>query len=210
MSQIKFVYFDVGGVLLLDYSGTNKWTEMKRDMGITQDLDYIFEEIWDKNNSRICIDFEVDTVIPELKKLANLSLPEQYSLLDDFVNRFEKNDSIWQVAKKAKERYKVGLLTNMYPRMLSKIVERGLIPDIDWDVIVDSSVVGCKKPQDKIYEIAQKESGFIQDDIFFVDNIQKHLDSASKKSWRTLLYNPLNAGESSSILENELGLKNDK
>ena len=53
MSDIKFVYFDVGGVLLLDYSGTDKWQQMKLDLGIVGDLDNIFEELWNKNNPRI-------------------------------------------------------------------------------------------------------------------------------------------------------------
>ena len=42
MSKISFVYFDVGGVILLDYSGTNKWVEMQRGLGINPELDAKF------------------------------------------------------------------------------------------------------------------------------------------------------------------------
>lgn len=205
----KIVFFDIGGVLILDYSGTNKWTEMKRDLGITENLDEIFENIWDKNNSRICIDCDVDSFVPEIENQTGIKLPNNYSMLDDFVNRFEKNKLIWQVANKAKEKYKVGLLTNMYPRMLSKIIQRGLLPEIDWDVIIDSSVVGYKKPQNEIYEIAERESGFSSDEIFFVDNQQRHLDSASKRGWTTTVYDPQNIIESSLELAGLLELNID-
>lgn len=36
--KIKFIYFDVGGVVILDYSKTNKWNEMLTDLGIPEEL----------------------------------------------------------------------------------------------------------------------------------------------------------------------------
>ena len=33
--MISFVYFDVGGVVILDFSGTNKWEMVKKEWGIT-------------------------------------------------------------------------------------------------------------------------------------------------------------------------------
>ena len=49
MPDIKFIYFDIGGVLLLDFSKTNKWLEMRRDLGISPDLDSQFEGNLAKN-----------------------------------------------------------------------------------------------------------------------------------------------------------------
>lgn len=206
MKESRFIYFDVGGVLLLDYSGTNKWTEMKRDLGVTEDLDEVFDSIWGETRDRICLNCDVDRLITKFENATGLIFPSGYSMLDDFVNRFEKNDSIWKVAEKAKEKYKVGLLTNMYPRMLNKIIEKGLLPNIDWDVIVDSSIVGYKKPQDEIYEIAEVKSGFLPDKIFFVDNQQRHTDSASNRGWTTMVYDPRSANDSSLKLAKVLEL----
>ena len=62
MSNIKFVYFDVGGVALLDFSGTDKWKQMKKAIGVTEESDSVFDAIWKKHRSRICIDCDVDTV----------------------------------------------------------------------------------------------------------------------------------------------------
>lgn len=36
--MIKFVYFDIGGVVVKDFSGNNKWNEMKKFMGVKKNL----------------------------------------------------------------------------------------------------------------------------------------------------------------------------
>lgn len=206
MNEIKFVYFDVGGVTLLDFSGTNKWLQMKRDLGITKELDSIFDRVWKKHRSRICIDCDVDTIISEFIETTGVNIPEKYSMLDDFVNRFDINYSIHPVINEAKDKYRVGLLTNMFPRMFEGVVKRNLIPDIEWNAIVDSSKVGFQKPDEGIFEIAEKQSGVNSKEIFFVDNGIKHVEAAMKRGWQTMLYDPQKTEESSKELSERLGL----
>lgn len=190
MGQIRHVYFDVGGVTLLDYSGTDKWIEMKRALGVTKDQDIVFDAVWKKHRDRICIDCDVDTIVKDFEFALATKLPENYSMLEDFTNRFEQNDSIWPIVRATKEKYSVGLLTNMYPRMLSSIQAKKLLPDIEWDVIVDSSVVGYQKPNEAIYGVAEQMVHVEPESIFFIDNSSEHLETARKRGWQTLLYNP--------------------
>lgn len=204
--KTKFVYFDVGGVLLLDYSGTNKWVEMKRDLGVTEDLDEKFDEVWKRHRSRICIDCDVDNIVSDFEKEVGIVIPENYSMLADFVNRFEINDGIWSVAQSVKEKYKTGLLTNQYPRMFDLVKEKNLIPDVDWDVVVDSSVVGFQKPEQAIFELAEKEANYDPSEIFFIDNSPEHLEGAKKRGWKTFLYDPQNVAESNKKLTEILDL----
>lgn len=206
MTDIKFVYFDVGGVLLLDFSGTDKWAQMKKDLGVTPDLDEQFDLLWKKYRSRICVDFDVDDLHPEIEQLLKIELND-YSMLADFVNRFDPNQSIWEVASKAKENYSVGLLTNMYPRMLSLINEKKLIPKLEWNQVVDSSVVGFQKPDSGIFETAEKMAGVKPNQIFFVDNSEEHVQAAQDRGWQTMLYDPQSPEESSNQLKMMLGLK---
>jgi|TARA_Y100000310_G_C20153683_1_gene565933 hypothetical protein len=35
----RFIYFDVGGVVIRDFSGTNKWEELRRSIGIKPEQD---------------------------------------------------------------------------------------------------------------------------------------------------------------------------
>jgi HAD superfamily hydrolase (TIGR01509 family) len=206
MSLIKFVYFDVGGVLLLDYSGTSKWVEMKRALGVNEAQDVEFDLIWKKYRERICVDCDVDTIVHEFKRIAGVSIPDGYSMLDDFVTRFEPNPSIWPVAAAAKQKYQVGLLTNMYPRMLAAILEKNLIPDVEWNSTVDSSEIGYQKPEVEIFQKAEELAGAKPEEIFFADNSEEHVTEAAKRGWRTFLYDPQNPEESSIELAKVLDL----
>jgi FMN phosphatase YigB (HAD superfamily) len=204
--QPKFIYFDVGGVLLLDFSGTNRWVEMKRDLGVTESTDKIFDQLWQEHRARICLDYPVDKFIVELKKELSLNIPADYSMLADFVNRFSLNTSIWPIAEQASKKYQVGLLTNMYPGMLDLIQQQNLIPPVSWDGIVDSSKVGYQKPDSGIYILAEKLAKVKPAEIMFIDNTAEHLVAARKRGWQTLWYDSTNPEKSSQQIIEALSL----
>ncbi len=195
--MISFVYFDLGGVAELDFSKTNKWEELKSGIGVNEKNRGAFDVVWKRHHDNICIDCDVDTLIPVLEKEVGLSFPPNYSMLSDFVNRFEPNPSIWPVIEKIIKTCRVGLLTNAYPRMLDAIRERGILPPVDWDAVVDSSVIGYQKPDPRIYEIAETEAKAKGDQILFVENSPEHIEGAQKFGWKTFLYDPSEAQKSS-------------
>ncbi len=57
-----------------------------------------------------------------------------------------------------------------------------------FDVIVDSSAVGARKPEPEIYEITREKLGVEHADIFFVDDIGQNLKAAKQLGWQTLLF----------------------
>lgn len=66
--MIKFIYFDVGGVVIRDFSGTNKWEELKTGMGIKPEQAEAFNEIFDKYEPEVCVGRDVETLVPMLKE----------------------------------------------------------------------------------------------------------------------------------------------
>ncbi len=62
-----------------------------------------------------------------------------------------------------------------------------------FDVIVDSSEVGTRKPEPAIYEITRERLGVAHGEIFFVDDIGQNLKAARKLGWQTHLYRDENA-----------------
>ena len=149
--MVSFVYFDVGGVVVLDFSGTDKWDQLKKEIGISKSKDAKFESFWDRYEPKVNAGQDVETLLPLIKRKFGSELPEDYSLLiDGFVKRFEANRSIWPVIEKIHKKCKIGLLTNMYPHMLEAIKNRKLLQKIKWDIIIDSSVEGITKPDSKI------------------------------------------------------------
>lgn len=190
MSQTNFIYFDVGGVVILDYSKTNKWEEMLNDLHIPDDKRTAFEELFDKYELQICVGMNIDEFVTAATTQLGIEFPPHYSMLDDFANRFEPNPQLAEILSDLKQKYKIGLLTNMYPGLLDAIKARNLLPEIQWDVVIDSSVVGLRKPQAEIYELAEETSQTNPANILFIENSKSHVEAANQRGWKTVLYDP--------------------
>lgn len=199
--MISFVYLDVGGVADIDFSGNEqKWQELRAELGVTSENEQKYLAVWDRYLPTICTTCDLETVVKAFRDEVGLDLPDDYSLMDAFVKRFEPNPSIWPVVQTIKRAVPVGLLTNMYVGMLDAIFEANILPPVEWDVIVDSSVELCQKPERKIFEIAQKKAGVPASEILFVDNSAEHVAAAKQLGWQTLLYDTASPKQSSERL----------
>jgi len=187
--MIKFVYFDLGGTVIRDFNGTNKWSEMKKYLSVEEKFDNDFDRLYDQYElDELCISRDVDTLIPIFAEKFAIKFPQNFSFLSYLVNNFEKNPSIWPVVSQAEKSFRIGLLTNMYPRMFEAIKGRGLMPPDKWKVIIDSSKVKLQKPDKRIYELAEVEAGAKGEEILFIDNTKINTDAAENLGWQTFLY----------------------
>lgn len=188
--MISFIYFDVGGVVIDDFSGNDKWEQLKAELGINSHNSSAFEEIWQTYSPELNTTRDVESLLPILKDKLGLKLPQDYSLLNGFVNRFEANPSIWPIIEKARHRVRIGLLTNMYPGMFSAIERKNILPNVTWDAIVDSSIELFEKPDVKFFELAEKRANAKHAEILFIDNSPGHVQAAAAFGWQTFLYDP--------------------
>ncbi len=198
--MISFVYFDVGGVVIRDFSARDEWEKMRRDMEIQDTEAESFRNIFKKYADAIVTSTHVDTLIPEIEKSCHIKFPEGYSLLADFVDRFKKNPSIHPIIQEIAKICRVGFLTDQYVGMLDMILEKELIPAIHWNIIVDSTKVGFRKPDRKIFEIAQKLAGVSGNEILFVENSMKNITAAKDFGWQTFYYDSSDYEKSSKVL----------
>lgn len=170
--MIKFVYFDVGGVAINDFSDANKIEEIRNKIkfGKYFDLNYLWMNL-----------------VLKFSK----TFPKIYHIfLIKKIKQFKKIDSLLPVITEIRKHSKIGLLTNMYPNMLSEIKKSVLLPNINWDVVVDSSVVNLRKPDKQIFRVAENLSGFKGKEILFIDNGEENVKSATEFGWNTFLYKP--------------------
>ena len=188
MKKISFVYFDVGGVMIQDFSDSPKWDTMMDVMGIPLERRAEFDELYHTYDTQICLGQHEDTLLPEIAACFNLSLPEGFSMRQYFLDHFDKNLSLWSIISTLKTTIKVGLLTDQYPGMLTQIMDLGLFPSVEWDAIVDSTQVGFRKPSPEIYQIAQAKAGVPAAEILFIDNREKNLIPATDLGWQTYFY----------------------
>jgi putative hydrolase of the HAD superfamily len=190
MTKISFIYLDVGGVAIKDFSDTPKWDKMISEaLGIPLNLRDDFDQIFDQYEDDICQGkIEVDAILPYIKERFGAVIPDGFSILDYMLDHFEKNEEMWEVIKHVDPQVPIGLLTDQYLGLLKGIFARDLLPKQDFATIVDSSVVGYRKPMQEIYQIAQDRANVPANEILFIDNRQKNLDPAIKLGWQNHLY----------------------
>jgi epoxide hydrolase-like predicted phosphatase len=122
--------------------------------------------------------------------MANVDWAKYYM---DVVERVEQTNELlaWVVTH-----YKVGLLTNIMPGVLDLLRESKLVPDVRYDAVVDSSVVGAVKPEPKIYEVAEQLAQVKPEEILFVDDSRVNLTAADKLGWHVMWFDASHAKES--------------
>ena len=173
-----------------DLSDTNDgWGILLKSLGLKDDQRQKFDDYFEVLENKLDLGEGIEEFVLKMETDFGIILPKNYSISEDLVNRFfHKNEIIWQIVEIVKNKYGIGLLTNMYDGMLDLIRKNKLIPDYDWKTIVDSSVEKCRKPDKKIYEIAEEKSGFKGEDILFIDNRQENLEIPKKMGWQTYWY----------------------
>jgi FMN phosphatase YigB (HAD superfamily) len=204
-NKISFIYFDVGGVVIKDFSKTDNWNLMLVEWKIPEDRLSELNKRFDEFEKEVCVGRDVEEFLPILKSEFGVKLPENYSLLENFVKRFSKNEGLKKLLKNLEKKYNLGLLTNMYPGLLAAIQERKLLPEVGWKVVIDSTVVKCRKPDEKIYELAQKEAAAEGEKILFVDNKMENFEVPKRWGWQTFYYDSADYERSSAELEKFLG-----
>lgn len=205
-NNIKFVYFDIGGVLVKDFSATNKWNLMTNEWGISEVKKEELNKLFHKFEDRVCIgEKDVEEFLPMVEKRFGVKFPKNYSILKDFIDRFKKNEGIWKIVDECKKKYRIGLLTNMYPRMLNLINEKKLLSDIKWNEIIDSSIYKIKKPEKEIYVLAEELAKTPVNEILFIDNKEENLIVSRERGWQTFWFDSQDYEKSNQELEEFLG-----
>ena len=198
--MIKFIYFDVGGVAIRDFSGTGRWADFIKEIGITDAQAEAFRAVWDEHEQEFSIGRELDVILPVIEEDFGIQLPKEYTLLNGLVSRFAVNPPIWPAIEYARSKARVGLLTNMFNGMLDAINDRQLLPPGEWAAVVDSSIEMLKKPDHELFKLAEKRAGFSGQEILFIDNTAGHIEAAKAFGWQTFLYDSADVEQSSNEL----------
>ena len=196
-SGITFIYFDVNGCLVRFFH--RAFTKLAEYSG--QPADVVETAFWHYND-QVCLgQLTLEDFNKELAKHLGVKSINWAQYYYDAVDPVpEMNELVRWVGKN----YRVGLLTNIMPGFVDELMRRGLIPDIHYDAIIDSSVVEAIKPETKIYNIAQKKAHCPAEEILLVDDSRANLMAAEKLGWHVLWFNDYNSEESISKIRSTL------
>ncbi len=188
-SGVSFIYFDVNGCLVHFFN--RAFTELAQISGKPSD---IIESLFWHYNDQICRgEVTLDDFNKELSKALGVDeIDWKNYYFDAIVPIPESSDLItW-----ASQHYKVGLLTNSMPGFLDELIEKGIVPNIKYDAIIDSSIIGHIKPEIEIYQAAEKATKCDPKEILLIDDSRTNLMAAEKMGWHVSWFDDYNSKES--------------
>lgn len=189
--KIKFVYFDLGGVAFHFHGGLK---ELAKKYSIQyQDL----ENVYKRYDGTVC---RGEISAQELWEIYKNELTFSDEKLKDFaeywVSNFEPIKETQELMLSCVSKYKIGILTNIYKGVYSKILEMKILPDINWDAHTHSCDIGFVKPEIEIYQIATEKAKTNPEEILFIDDNNNFIEGAKKIGWQTFLFDEENPRDS--------------
>lgn len=182
--EIKFVYCDVNGVLVRFFQ--KAFTELSRDSGLN--IDRIETLFWHYNDAANRGEISSPQFSAIMEKKLGLE-PGVFNWEHRYMTNVEPILEMHKCLKEISKTTKVGLLSDNFPGFLNKMIANGLLPDINYSAIVESGTVKARKPEEKIYEIAEKMAQTPGKNIFFIDDSRTNLMSAERRGWRVSWFN---------------------
>lgn len=196
-SGISFVYFDINGCLVRFFH--RAFTQVATDTGASSDM--VESAFWHYNDA-VC---RGDMSMEDFNKVLARSLEvENIDWAEYYLDAVKSIGDTAELVNWAAEHYKVGLLSNIMPGFIPEMISRGLLPDIPYDSIVDSSVVGAIKPEPKVYEIATNQANCPPSEILLIDDSRANLMAAEKAGWHVSWFDDYLPAESTRRIKETL------
>ena len=189
VNGIKFVYFDVNGVLVRFFQ--RAFTHIAADTGAPVES---IESVYWHYDDLVC---RGEISIEEFNKaLATRIGVETIEWQKYYLENVDPIKEMIETLTWASENFKVGLLTNTMPGLVTQMINNGSLPHLSYNAIIDSSLVKTIKPEQKIFEIATSESGVLPKEILFIDDSRQNLMAAEKLGWNVLWFDDYRPQES--------------
>jgi len=87
------------------------------------------------------------------------------------------------------------------------MLTKGMLPNVNYKTIIDSSEVMAIKPEVKIYEIAAGLAGVSPQEILLVDDSRPNLMAAEKMGWKVLWFDDYRVEDSVQRIQTALRTK---
>ncbi len=194
---IRFVYFDINGCLVRFFHPA--FTRLAEDTGVSAEL--IETTFWHFNDL-VC---RGDMTMPEFNQLFAEKLGiESVDWENYYFEAIDVVSEMQSVLNWAAEHYQVGLLSNIMPGFIPRMIQEGALPQVSYDQIIDSSVEKTIKPEPTIFEIAQARSGVEPHEILLIDDSRSNLMAAEKLGWHVMWFDDYRPDVSSERIKTAL------
>lgn len=188
-SGVRFVYFDINGCLVKFFHPA--FARLSSETGLANDV--IETAFWHLNDEA-CRGAMTMSEFNEAFA-ARLGI-EPIDWESYYFEALDTVDEMQELLMWASEHYYVGLLSNIMPGFISRMIREGALPRIAYDQVIDSSVEKLLKPDAKLFEIAQQRSGVSPEEVLFIDDSRPNVIAAEKLGWKVLWFDASRPAES--------------
>lgn len=194
---VQFVYFDINGVMVRFFQ--RAFTAISTDTGVSPDS---VEAIFWHYNDAVC---RGDMSLEEFNAaLANRLGAPGIKWEDYYLDNLDPITEMHECAKWASQHFRIGLLSNIMPGLIQQMIAKGLLPNLPYATIVDSSQVGAIKPEPAIYEKATALAGVPPEAILFIDDGRTNLMAAERFGWHVIWFDSYRSDESEARVKSAL------
>lgn len=183
--MIKFIYFDVGSVIV----DNDHIKRLLANLGnISVEKVYkVFEDNWKAGCRGTLSNKDYHDIVKH-----ELGISHPTGDITDLWAEYQKPiEETHLFIHEIKSSYRLGILSNAEKTALEKQIRKGHIPNIDWEVIVESAQYGVIKPDLKIYEIAETLVPDLKlHELFFIDDHIEFVEAAKKHGWHGEVFDP--------------------
>lgn len=194
---IEFVYFDINGCLVRFFQ--RAFTYLAQD---TNNRPETVENIFWHYNDAVC---RGEMTIDEFNAiLADRLGVQAIDWADYYLKGVEVITEAQEALKWASESFRVGLLSNIMPGLIEEMLEKGILPKVDYQAIIDSSKTGSIKPESHIYQVAAKRANTKPENILLIDDSRPNLMAAQHLGWHVLWFDDYRPEETAKSIKDIL------
>jgi putative hydrolase of the HAD superfamily len=184
VTEIRAVYWDLGGVLLrtMDRSRRRRWEER---LGLAAgELDVA---VFGCNASRKATlgQGPSGAVWEEVQTRFHLSPPDGQALAADFFADDQVDLALLDVLRQLRPFYRIGLISNAWPDA-RQILDEKLRISSYFDAVITSAEIGFAKPHPHIYRMALQALDVTPEQAVFVDDFLENVEAARALGMQTI------------------------
>ena len=194
---VQFVYFDINGCMVRFFQ--RAFSQLADETNVRPEI--IEDTFWHYNDA-VC---RGEMTMQEFNHvLAEKIGVKEVDWMHHYLSTIEPIPEIHECAAWASENYRIGLLSNIMPGFINEMITQGILPNLPYSSIIDSSVAGAIKPEPEIYRLAEQQSGVPAHDILLVDDSRTNLMSAERMGWHVLWFDDFRPSESVARIKSTL------
>jgi putative hydrolase of the HAD superfamily len=198
-SGVRFIYFDVNGCLVRFYH--RAFARVAKDYSLSPDL---VEMAFLHYNDEVCkgnINMsEFNRMIARRLGINSLDWQSYY------LSAVEPMPGMSRIVTWAAQNYRIGLMTNIMPGLLNELIARNIVPNLQYDTIIDSSEVGIIKPDPAIFKLARDRASLPESQLLLVDDTRENIAQAESMGWHVLWFDYAQPDESVEQVEMALDM----